>query len=763
MTDLPTLKVKSNITIDTKQSSGRLSRWVAVGLIIFLVLYFVITMNNIRTIDERISAIKDGPYPVSVAAGHVETVLTQIRTLAYRPTLTDPDRVIKSVEYSYETNNADLEAQLTLIKEQDDQNYELAQGLYDDFPVLLNAENAYIDYCSSPETTPEEAEAYVNDNLFPVIDRMLENDLALLAATTNFIDESYDVISGVLLTTTIVSIILILGVGASLAIYLTLIYRKNQRERQLRENLESALEIAQNANAAKSTFLSNMSHDIRTPMNAIIGLTTIADTHINDTIRVKECLTRISTSSKHLLGLINDILDMGKIESGKLTLNEEQFSFPDLIAGFITIIQPQIRAKHLKFDASLPNVKNEMLIGDSMRINQMMLNLMGNAIKYTPEGKAVSIFIDEEPCERMGYHNYRFVFKDEGIGISPEFLKVIFDPFERENNETTRFTEGTGLGLPITKSIVELMGGTISIESTPNVGSTFTVVIPLKDGVDPEGDDDMAALYGLHMLLVDDDELVRESTHETLSELGIRNETSPSGHHAVELVQAAHADGDDYHAILLDRFMPGMDGLDTARKIREIIGDTTPIILVTAYDYNEIQAEAIEAGITAFISKPLFKSRVYHALKLQCIDGGIETFQIAESAKDAQLKGRVLLAEDNELNSEIATELITQLGPEVEIATNGLEAVEMVDSADEDYYQLIFMDWQMPQMDGIEATRTIIDHARRAGRNHPPIVAMTANAFNEHRDMALEVGMDGFMAKPIDVKELEKILRKYLG
>ena len=747
-----------------RRSSARsdlLSRLTAIVLALFLLAFFGVTLNNTVAINGQVQAVREGAYPVSVAAGRIETLLVQLRTISERPAYVRTPEASQSLRASFQGIDAGLSTQLSFIAENHSSDPEAAASLASGYDQLASNVRYYIGMVTNPAISDTAVREYAESSIYPLIDDLLAIDIEILDESTEVADTMYTTVTTAGHQTLIVSCVLMAAVVFSLTVYLTILRRKSDRENQLRASLEEALILAQSANAAKSTFLSNMSHDIRTPMNAIVGLTAIAHSHLDDPIRVKECLSRITTSSKHLLGLINDVLDMGKIESGKMSLNEEPFSFPDLIGEFVTIVQPQARAKKLRFDVVIGNIEREMVIGDTMRINQVLMNLAGNAVKYTEEGDVVRISVSEEPSLQPGFNNYRFVVHDTGIGMDAEFLERIFDPFEREGNDKTPFIEGTGLGMSITKNIVDLMGGTITVESQPGVGSTFTVVIPLRPYDEAAEELDVSCLEGIRVLVVDDDRDVLENTKNVLDGFGMRGDCSATGNEAVSLTAQAFADGDGYEAIIVDWIMPGMDGLETIRQIRDKVGDATPIVLVSAYDWTEIEEEASQAGVSAFVSKPLFRSRLYHVLRAVCVDGGVEEVAHGSLSKHP-LSGRVLLVEDNELNREIATELIEQLGAEVECACDGEEAVSMTRDAEEGYYQLIFMDWQMPRLDGIEATRAIIAYEQQTGRAHVPIVAMTANAFNEDRRRALEAGMDGFMAKPINLAELERNLRTYL-
>ena len=668
-----------------RRSSARsdlLSRLTAIVLALFLLAFFGVTLNNTVAINGQVQAVREGAYPVSVAAGRVETLLVQLRTISERPAYVRTPEASQSLRASFQGIDAGLSTQLSFIAENHSSDPEAAASLASGYDQLASNVRYYIGMVTNPAISDTAVREYAESSIYPLIDDLLSIDIEILDESTEVADTMYTTVTTAGHQTLIVSCVLMAAVVFSLSVYLTILRRKSDRENQLRASLEEALILAQSANAAKSTFLSNMSHDIRTPMNAIVGLTAIAHSHLDDPIRVKECLSRITTSSKHLLGLINDVLDMGKIESGKMSLNEEPFSFPDLIGEFVTIVQPQARAKKLRFDVVIGNIEREMVIGDTMRINQVLMNLAGNAVKYTEEGDVVRISVSEEPSLQPGFNNYRFVVHDTGIGMDAEFLERIFDPFEREGNDKTPFIEGTGLGMSITKNIVDLMGGTITVESQPGVGSTFTVVIPLRPYDEAAEELDVSCLEGIRVLVVDDDRDVLENTKNVLDGFGMRGDCSATGNEAVSLTAQAFEDGDGYEAIIVDWIMPGMDGLETIRQIRDKVGDATPIVLVSAYDWTEIEEEASQAGVSAFVSKPLFRSRLYHVLRAVCVDGGVEEVAHGSLSKHP-LSGRVLLVEDNELNREIATELIEQLGAEVECACDGEEAVSMTRDAEE--------------------------------------------------------------------------------
>ena len=741
------------------RGSAWLSRITAAVLIMLLAAFYITTVNNMIAVDHKTEQIKNSPYPVSVAAGGIETLLTQCRTLADRPLYVRTDGAIANVEQSYAQIDEDMREKTAFIADNHDIDAKTATALKRGYEDLADIQTAYIALCRNPDVTDEQIAAFANDSIKPVIDKLLELDRTVLDESSESVDDLYATVTAVGAQTIAVASALMAAVILSLAVYLTILRRNRKQEAQLQEDVRHALALAQTANAAKSQFLSNMSHDIRTPMNAIVGLTAIAGAHLNEPKRVQDCLNRIALSSKHLLGLINDVLDMGKIESGKIVLSNEAFSLPDLVSGIVAILQPQARAKNLQLDIVIGNIQQENVVGDSMRLNQALINLVSNAVKYTPEGGSVRLSMYEKPSNQEGCRDYAFVVQDTGTGMSPEFLEKIFDPFEREESAAANHTEGTGLGMAITKNVVDMMGGTIEVESVLGEGSTFTATIPLK--VEDESEEpDLSELRGARVLVVDDDPDVLENTLPFLEEAGLRGAMAFSGAEALALTTEAHREGDDFRAIIIDWVMPVMDGVETVRRIREEVGEDTPIILLSAYDWSEIEDEAKGAGVTAFVSKPLFKSRLYRVLQSMCSNGqqdGSRTVRIPP-----RVKGRVLLVEDNELNCEIASELIQNTGAQVETVPDGLEAVDRVIDSPDGHYDLVFMDMQMPRMNGIEAVKAIRHALARQKRPCPPIVAMTANAFNEDRERALAAGMDGFLTKPIDIDELEDVLGKHL-
>lgn len=557
-----------------------------------------------------------------------------------------------------------------------------------------------------------------------------------------------------------------------------------------RRTADAAREQADAANRAKSEFLSNMSHDIRTPMNAIVGMTAIARAHADNPATVSDSLKKIELSAKHLLGLINDVLDMSKIESGRLALNVAPVSLPDIVENIVGIMQPQVHAKRQDFDVVVRGIRCEDVLADATRLNQVLLNLLSNAHKFTPVGGRISLTVEQlddgsgagaaggaaaaagtagAPADGAaagtaaagtapapGRVRTRFTVRDTGIGMSPAFKEKIFDSFEREDTARVRKIEGTGLGMAITKRIVDEMGGDIAVESEQGVGTTFTVTVDLERA----GAQEPMALPAWSLLVVDDDRDLCESAAATLEDLGAHAEWVQSGGEAVELVEERSRGAEGFRAVLIDWQMTGMDGIACARAIRARVGSSTPILLISAYDWTEIEPEARAAGIDGFVAKPLFRSTLYRALSAVA-DGPSASSEA--SAPEADLAGRrVLLAEDNELNWEVARELLGALGLELTWAENGREAVDAFASSEPGTFDAVLMDIRMPEMDGYQATRAIRALPRPDAAT-VPVIAMTADAFSEDIERARDAGMDAHVAKPIDLRELVRTLARCLA
>lgn len=533
-----------------------------------------------------------------------------------------------------------------------------------------------------------------------------------------------------------------------------------REEIEKKKALEEAFEAANRANHAKSDFLSKMSHDIRTPMNAIIGMTAIAAAHVDDKERVQDALGKITSSSRHLLSLINEVLDMSKIESGKINLTEEDMNLSDLLNDLLVMVQPQIKEHGHDLQVHILNMEHEDVIGDRLRIQQVFVNIMGNAVKYTPDGGSLRLTVREKPTNKSLFGCYEFVFEDNGIGMSEEYIQHIFEPFSRAEDSRSSKIQGTGLGMAITHNIIRMMSGDIQVESELGKGSKFTVMIFLK--LQDKKSESYEELTGLPVLVADDDQISCETTCKMLNEIGMSSEWVLSGQEAVERVADTH-EGDDFYAVIMDWKMPGMDGLETVKEIRKIVGPEIKVIILSAYDWSEIEVEARAAGVDAFLSKPVFKSgisRLFHELK----DGKSQNgagLQLEKVTQNDYSGKRVLLVEDIELNREIAREILGMTGIEIEEAENGKMAVEKFSASENGYYDIILMDVQMPVMNGYDAT-SAIRTMERADASAVPIVAMTANAFAEDVRDAKAAGMNEHLAKPFDFRKLTELLERYL-
>ena len=549
-----------------------------------------------------------------------------------------------------------------------------------------------------------------------------------------------------------------------LIVYINITDITEQRELQKKlekqsKQLKEALKSAEQANQAKSDFLARMSHDIRTPMNAIMGMATIAKAHVDEHERILDCMEKINGASKLLLSLINEVLDMSKIESGRLILSEDEFNVGELLQDLVVMMQPEIKNKQQTLNIHVKNLRHENVKGDTQRIKQVLMNILSNAIKYTPENGRITIEIyEKDPHNGIG--NYQFVFEDNGRGMKPEFLDKIFEPFERASDDEIKRIQGTGLGMSISHKIIQMMGGDIKVESEYGKGSRFTIDMPLvcRD----QKPDDKIEVEGLEVLVVDDDKIACLNTSSCLREIGINSECVYSGSEAIEKVRQHHLAEKEYFAVIIDLKMPQMNGIETTRQIRRFVGADVPIIILSAYDLEEYEAEAKEVKANGFITKPLYKSKLLQVLRSFLDEGDqpepIRPFKLSNVDYSGK---RILLVEDNELNREIAVEIIGSTGITIDTAINGLDAVHKVAQSEEGFYQIILMDIQMPIMDGYEATRQIRSLQRR-DIAHMPIIAMTANAFSEDVTNAIKAGMNYHLAKPIDIGALMGILSKYL-
>ena len=539
---------------------------------------------------------------------------------------------------------------------------------------------------------------------------------------------------------------------------------EKEREIEQDKNLRNALAAAEHANKAKTAFLNNMSHDIRTPMNAIIGFTALATTHIGSTELVLEYLKKIQTSGQHLLSLINDVLDMSRIESGSVRIEYTAVHLPDVLHDLRTIIQGSVHSKQQDLYIDTQDVLHEDIITDKLRLTQVLLNIISNAVKYTPVGGMVNIRVSEKPCRREGYTTLIFSVKDNGIGMSPEFCEQVFDSFSREYTVTENGIGGTGLGMAITKNIVDMMGGTIEVESEAGKGTEFTVVLECETSGVTVKREPIPELKGARALVVDDDAETCMSVSKMLREIEMTADWTTSGKEAVLRVKEAYEQNREFKVYIIDWLMPDMNGIETVRRIRMVVGPESPIIILTAYDWSDIEQEAREAGVTAFVSKPLFLSELREVLmspeQRAFIRNENQKLQV-EGQRSYEGK-KVLLVEDNELNREIATAIMEEIGLDVDSAEDGTDAVNIMSSASGSKYDLIFMDIQMPMMDGYTATREIRTLNKPKCANIP-IIAMTANAFEEDRKKAIKAGMNGHIAKPISKDVILENLDQIFG
>lgn len=549
------------------------------------------------------------------------------------------------------------------------------------------------------------------------------------------------------------------GVPVIYTIYTDITDLKNmQLELERRSvQLQDALKQAEQANRAKSDFLSRMSHDIRTPMNAIVGMTEIAAGHLDDRDKVGDCLKKIDLSSKHLLSLINDVLDMSKIESGKMTINRDVMSLPEVLENTVAIIQPSIKAKHQEFSVRLKNVRHEYFICDALRLRQVFINILSNASKFTPIGGSVGLEVTECSTDTPGYARCQFVFSDTGIGIKPEFVDRLFDAFTREHDSRVDKTEGSGLGMAITKRIVDMLGGSITVSSHPGQGSIFTVNIPIEVSQEPKAAPE--AFPDLKILIVDDDSVMCEYTMQMLGDLGVSGEWTNNGDDAARMIRENSERGVCYDAVILDWHMPKRDGLQTAQMIRKQPGGELPILIISAYDWSDIVEEARMVGITGFMTKPIFPSTLVRGIQRYVLHQDTDIY--GQEPEYDFVGKHFLLAEDNEMNREIAVELLSEAGAVVECAGNGAECVDCFSRSPEKHYDLILMDIQMPVMDGYRAAR-IIRSMPRPDASGIPILAMTADVFQEDVTAAREAGMNGHLAKPIDIQAIKREINRFL-
>lgn len=549
------------------------------------------------------------------------------------------------------------------------------------------------------------------------------------------------------------------GIPSFYSVGLDMTKERLEQTRQ-RQALEDACQAARIANDAKTNFLASMSHDIRTPMNAIIGMSVIAQANLNSPEKMRDCLGKINVASRHLLGLINEVLDMSKIESGKIDLVPEEISLPDLIEDVMEVFRPLAAEKHQKLQVNADRVRHEKVVTDGGRLQQVLVNLLSNAVKYTPDGGTVSLRIQEMPSFAKGKGQYSFLVMDSGIGMSGDFIPHLFEPFSRADEVRIRNIQGTGLGLAITQNIVRMMNGTIEVKSRLGEGSQFIVTVSFDLCEEEETDD--AALAGLPVLVADDEQVICESACEILNELGMRSSWVLSGREAVTRVTAAHEAADDFFAVILDWLMPDLDGLETIQLIRQKVGRDVPVIIVSAYDYSEIEDKFRLAGADAFITKPLFKSKLVHTFHKFCGQDRSNVQAAAVGNRHTSIEGKkMLLVEDNALNREIAAELLEMHGLLVDTAENGQAAVEKFQASAPGEYACILMDIQMPVMNGYQASEAI-RHLDREDAHRIPILALTANAFASDVGKARSAGMNDHISKPIDAGQFIEVIQRWM-
>ena len=745
-----------------KVNANIISKTITVIIILIIIVYYTITIYNSNIMNKQMVTVSEHPYTVVVAIGDVKANLMLLRALPERLTYSQSQEIVEGIRAYYDTINQSMTEKIDLLLERYLADKESVPAMQSTYLQLIEAQTKLLSIAEGEDSNAEDISAYYTKEIIPKLDKLDELSETITKGAGNKLKEYSSLVTRSKNTMLVMASILSSAMLIAIIFYMYILRLKYKAEEEMRD-IRAELEVEQRANSAKSQFLFNMSHDIRTPMNAIIGLTAIAAMDINKQDKVKACLTKITTSSKQLLGLINDVLDMSRIESGKVSLNDEDFVLPELIDDFISITQLQTADKGLKMEINVSDLTHERVTGDAVQIRRILSNIFGNALKFTPAGGEIWLTIRELPPTTKGYGTYQFIMRDTGIGMTEDFIKKLFLPFERAETSTKSKVEGTGLGMAITKNIVDMMSGQIKVEREVNKGTTFTVTLPIKLQNCEEELCDFSQLYDLRSLVVDDDPIACESTARMIEEIGMRSEWVLAGSEAVKKVKIAHESVQDYHVVIVDWQMPGMDGVQTTRQIREIVGEELPIIVLTAYDWADIAEEAQSAGVNAFLSKPVFKSRLYHVMSDLTKEEKKDLSIDAENLESMQhFSGRVLLVEDNEINMEIAEEFIRYFGVDIEKVWNGLEAVERIKAVAPDYYDLVFMDIQMPHMDGYEATQEIRKFEKEQGDTHLPIVAMSANAFIEEINKGYACGMDSYVTKPVELVTLYSVLKKYL-
>lgn len=721
---------------------------------VLAILFTVISISTAYRMQRTSETIYEHPYTVSNSARAMRSRLLDMKRFV---------NIFLTYDFVSEDNAHQLfEERYKLQNEAIDVLYDRYLGPEEDLNALRSAFDALM-ACQEeaiqfvPNHTEKEITKYIEENVYPRYDAV--NDC--LSTIIDFADNKIYTLTEQSEQTSILYMalaVIMALVIISLTIYSNLMEQKSREELVKREELQDALLLAQKASNAKRDFLARMSHEIRTPMNVVIGMTAIAGSHLNDPKRVEDCLSKIAFSSKHLLSLINDVLDMSKIEDDKLTISREPFDLCELIESNVALIYSQTEAKGVSFECNVKDVELETYIGDSLRVNQILLNILSNAVKFTPSGGSIRLDIKQINMKN-GTVRLQFVISDTGIGMSEEFLQRIFSPFEQADGSTAQKYGGTGLGMAITHNLVGLLGGSIHVKSQLGEGSTFTVELPF-DIPEKLNEPRKWQLDPLQVLVVDDDQDTCTHTSLLLERMGISAQWVDSGLEAVKLVLKAHEERQDYDVCLVDWQMPGMDGVEVTRRIRDTVGPDTLIIIISAYDWSEIEVEARKAGVNAFISKPLFESTLYSTL-VSVMDPEAQLETKSQTHSGIYKDRHILVAEDNELNREIAIELLKETGAQIDCAVNGQDALDQFLASSRGYYDLILMDIQMPIMNGYEATK-LLRSSSHPDAKKVPILAMTANAFREDVEDAYNAGMTGHLAKPIDVAHLYEVLRKIL-